>query len=333
MKWNYFYPSIAEFAPAARAAAAQGRGGIIHFEIQPKNINKVVEAQIPVLGDVIENLSHLVPLIKHSARSDWFADIRNWKASYPFTYEPSAPGARMKPQEVIEELDKQTASYKDNVIISTGVGQHQMWAAQHFRWRHPRTMITSGGLGTMGFGLPAGIGAKVAAPNKTVVDIDGDASFSMTAMELATASQYNIGIKTLILNNEFQGMVLQWQGTSRFLVSFFSSLSLNMISANTLIGTTFSDLFYEKRYAHTQMTNPDFVLLAKAMGVHAIRCKSKEDLPAAMKEFLEYPNDRPILLECEVARNEHVFPMVSRLCFGGSLLYVSSSNSCVLLVV
>lgn len=119
----------------------------------------------------------------------------------------------MKPQEVIEELDRQTANNKENVIITTGVGQHQMWAAQHFRWRYPQSMVTSGGLGTMGFGLPAAIGAKVAAPAKTVVDIDGDASFSMTAMELATASQYNIGVKVLVLNNEFQGMVLQWQGT------------------------------------------------------------------------------------------------------------------------
>ncbi|KAF8320113.1 acetolactate synthase [Clavulina sp. PMI_390] len=274
--------TLSKFAPAARAAAAQGRGGIIHFEIQPKNINKVVDAQIPILGDVIDSLSHLVPLIKSSPRADWFNDIKAWKSTYPFTYEPSAKGAQMKPQEVIEELDRQTASKKDDVIISTGVGQHQMWAAQFFRWRHPRTMITSGGLGTMGFGLPAGIGAKVAAPEKIVVDIDGDASFSMTAMELATASQFNIGIKALILNNEFQGMVLQWQ-----------------------------DLFYEKRYAHTAMTNPDFVLLAKAMGVHAIRCSSKEELPAAMKEFLEYPNDKPILLECTVEKNEHVFPMVA----------------------
>lgn len=205
-------PRLPEFAPAAKAAAAQGRGGIIHFEIQPKNVNKVVDAQIPVLGDVVENLAHLVPLIKSSPRTEWFADINKWKAAYPFTFEPSMPGARMKPQEVIEELDKQTASYKEDVIISTGVGQHQMWAAQHFRWRHPRTMVTSGGLGTMGFGLPGGIGAKVAAPSKTVVDIDGDASFSMTAMELATASAYNIGIKALVLNNEFQGMVTQWQG-------------------------------------------------------------------------------------------------------------------------
>ena len=133
----------------------------------------------------------------------------------------------------------------------------------------------------MGFGLPAAVGAKVAAPNKTVIDIDGDASFSMTAMELQTASQFDIGVKVLVLNNRFQGMVLQWQ-----------------------------DLFYDARYSHTAMTNPDFILLAKAMGVHAIRCETFEELPAKMKEFLEYRGDKPVLMECLVETNEHVFPMV-----------------------
>ncbi|KAI5993689.1 thiamine diphosphate-binding protein [Pisolithus marmoratus] len=271
------------FAPAARAAAAQGRGGIIHFEIQPKNINKVVEASIPIIGDVVSNMSALVPLIRSSSRTEWFADIKQWKEKYPFTYAKTASesDARLKPQAVIEELDKQTAHRKEEVIVSTGVGQHQMWAAQHYRWKTPRSMVTSGGLGTMGFGLPAAIGAKVAAPNKTVVDIDGDASFSMTAMELATASQFDIGVKVLVLNNEFQGMVLQWQ-----------------------------DLFYDARYSHTRMTNPDFVLLAKAMGVHAIRCSNVEELPAKMKEFLEYDGSKPVLMECIVERNEHVYPMV-----------------------
>lgn len=138
---------VDQFAPAAKAAASRGRGGIIHFEIQPKNINKIVDAQIPVMGDVISNLASLVPLIKHAPRPQWFADIKEWKAKYPFTYEPSAQGAVMKPQEVIEELDRQTAHRKEDVIVTTGVGQHQMWAAQHYRWRYPRTMVTSGGLG------------------------------------------------------------------------------------------------------------------------------------------------------------------------------------------
>ncbi|KAL4244896.1 Acetolactate synthase, mitochondrial [Abortiporus biennis] len=269
------------FAPAAKAAAASGRGGIIHFEIQPKNINKIVDANIPVMGDVVTNMASLVPMIRSSPRVQWFSDIKHWKQQYPFTYEKSKQGALMKPQEVVEELDKQTADKKDDVIVTTGVGQHQMWAAQHYRWRHPRTMITSGGLGTMGFGLPSAIGAKVAAPKKIVVDIDGDASFSMTAMELATASQYNIGVKTIILNNEFQGMVSQWQ-----------------------------DLFYDARYSHTRMTNPDFIELAKSMRVHGIRAKSLEELPEKMKELLEYDNSKPVVLECLVESAEHVFPMV-----------------------
>ncbi|KAF8989709.1 acetolactate synthase [Cyathus striatus] len=241
--------SIDKFAPAAHAAAIQGRGGIIHFEIQPKNINKVVEAQIPVVGDVVASLSF---------SDDWLKDIQSWKKDYPLHKEK-----------------------KDDVIISTGVGQHQMWAAQHFRWKHPRTLVTSGGLGTMGFGLPAAIGAKVAAPEKMVIDIDGDASFVMTGMELATATQYGIGVKVLILNNEFQGMVLQLQ-----------------------------DVYYKARRAHTQMTNPDFVLLAQAMGMHAIRCTSAEELPAKMREFLEYDNSKPVVMECIVEKNEHVLPMV-----------------------
>jgi len=241
----------------------------------------VVDATIPLLGDVTENLSLMIPHVRSAPREQWFADIREWKTKYPFIYEKSAVGQPMKPQEVIEELDRATQNIKENVIITTGVGQHQMWAAQHFRWRHPRTMVTSGGLGTMGFGLPSAIGAKVAAPKKIVIDIDGDASFSMTAMELATASQFGIGVKVIVLNNEHQGMVLQWQ-----------------------------DLFYDGRYSHTTMTNPDFVALARSMRVHAIHCNSFTDLPTKMKEFLEYDNSKPVLMEVVVEKNEHVFPMV-----------------------
>ena len=150
----------------------------------------------------------------------------------------------------------------------------------------------------MGFGLPSAVGAKVAAPNKTVVDIDGDASFSMTAMELATASQFNIGVKVLILNNEFQGMVVQWQGLCFFYL------------ATIVVDCILADLFYDHRYSHTRMTNPDFVLLARAMGVHGIRANSASELPEKMKEFLEYDGNKPVLLECVVEPSEHVFPMV-----------------------
>ena len=147
------------FAPAARAAAISGRGGIIHFEIQPKNVNKVVEAQIPILGDVVAGLDALVPLIRSPAssgtarvRDEWMKGIMEWKSKYPFTYEASKPNEHMKPQEIIEELDKQLSvgkdgKWKEETVITTGVGQHQMWAAQHYRWKVPRSMVTSGGLG------------------------------------------------------------------------------------------------------------------------------------------------------------------------------------------
>ncbi|KAJ3077692.1 Acetolactate synthase, mitochondrial, partial [Quaeritorhiza haematococci] len=203
------------FAPAARKAAQTNKGGIIHFEILPKNINKVVDATEAIEGDVTSTLRHLLPLISSPPahkRDAWHAQLADWKDKYPFTYTPAKMGAKgeagkLKPQQVIEELNRQTEHIKDRVIITTGVGQHQMWAAQYFRWRYPRSFITSGGLGTMGYGLPAAIGAKVAAPEKMVIDIDGDASFSMTGMELMTARQFDVGVKVLILNNDFQGMV------------------------------------------------------------------------------------------------------------------------------
>ena len=147
----------------------------------------------------------------------------------------------------------------------------------------------------MGFGLPSAIGAKVAAPEKIVVDVDGDASFSMTAMELATANQFNIGVKVLLFNNEFQGMVEQWQGKSP--------------SSIRILADARQDLFYENRYSHTRMHNPDFVKLAESMGAKGMRCMNKEQLPEMMKEFLEYDGDRPIVMECIVS-SEHVYPMV-----------------------
>ncbi|KAI9477851.1 MAG: large subunit of biosynthetic type acetolactate synthase [Benjaminiella poitrasii] len=273
--------SVAAFAPEAVKAAKEGRGGILHFEIMPKNINKVVEATEAIEGDVTENLKKLVPYIKSTNdRRDWLNQIAVWKEAYPFYYEKTvADDQKLKPQQVIEELERQTRNVKEKVTITTGVGQHQMWAAQMYRWNTPRSLITSGGLGTMGFGLPAAVGAKVAKPDNIVVDIDGDASFSMTAMELATAAEFNIGVKVLLLNNSFQGMVKQWQ-----------------------------DLFYNERYSSTTMKNPDFVKLAEAMGVKALRVTKASELQQKMHEFLAH--DGPVLLDAVVCKHEVLFPMV-----------------------
>ncbi|KAL8626416.1 hypothetical protein Q9189_007887 [Teloschistes chrysophthalmus] len=272
--------SIAKFAPQAKAAAAQKRGGIVHFEVMPKNINKIVQANEAVVGDVATNLAALIPHVKPKpSRPEWFSQINDWKTRFPFAYEKETPDGLIKPQSVIEKLSKLTENMKDRVIITTGVGQHQMWAAQHFRWRHPRTMITSGGLGTMGYGLPAAIGAKVAKPDHIVIDIDGDASFNMTLTELSTAAQFNIGVKIIVLNNEEQGMVTQWQS-----------------------------LFYEDRFAHTHQRNPDFIKLAEAMGVKAQKCIAPGDVETKLKWLLE--EEGTCFLEVVTDKKVPVLPMV-----------------------
>jgi len=275
--------NLAKFAPAAKKAAAEGRGGIVHFEILPKNINKVVQATEAIEGDVSTNLKLLLPLVNDKSmaeRKEWFDQINEWKQKWPLgDYERAERTGLIKPQTVIEELSNLTADRKDTTYIATGVGQHQMWTAQHFRWRHPRSMITSGGLGTMGYGLPAAIGAKVARPNDLVIDIDGDASFGMTLTELSTAAQFNIGVKIIVLNNEEQGMVTQWQ-----------------------------NLFYEDRYSHTHQKNPDFMKLADAMGVQGRRVSEPEKVTEALKWLIE--SDGPALLEVVTDKKVPVLPMV-----------------------
>jgi acetolactate synthase I/II/III large subunit len=275
--------NLPKFAPAAKQAALEKRGGIVHFEIMPKNINKVVQATEAVEGDVATNLAQLLPWVEKkgmSSRKEWFGKINSWKEKFPLSdYEKAERSGLIKPQTVIEELSKLTANRKESTIISTGVGQHQMWAAQHFRWRHPRTMITSGGLGTMGYGLPAAIGAKVARPDALVIDIDGDASFNMTLTEMSTAKQFNIGVKIIVLNNEEQGMVTQWQ-----------------------------NLFYEDRYSHTHQKNPDFQKLADAMGIQSRRCTKPEEVVDSLKWLIE--SDGPAFLEIVTDKKVPVLPMV-----------------------
>ncbi|OAQ59840.2 acetolactate synthase, mitochondrial precursor [Pochonia chlamydosporia 170] len=276
--------NVSKFAPGAKAAAEAGRGGIVHFEIMPKNINKVVETVESVEGDVAANLRKLVPLVRSksmSDRSQWFDELSEWKRKWPLSNHErtDSESGSIKPQTLIEQLNKLTEDRKERTYITTGVGQHQMWTAQHYRWRYPRTMISSGGLGTMGFGLPAAIGVKVAKPECLVIDIDGDASFCMTLSELGTASQFDIGVKVIVLNNEEQGMVTQWQ-----------------------------NLFYEDRYSHTHQTNPDFMMLADSMGVQHRRATKANELVDSLRWLID--SHGPALLEVVTEKKVPVLPMV-----------------------
>lgn len=272
--------NVSKFAPAAKLAAQQGKGGIVHFEISPKNINKVVEATEAIEGDVTRNLDAFLPLIKEvKERKEWMGQVKEWKEKYPFDYMKETPGSKIKPQTLIQEIARQSETYDKEVIVTTGVGQHQMWAAQHFTWTKPRTFITSGGLGTMGYGLPAAIGAQIGKPDAIVIDIDGDASFNMTLMEMSSAVQAGAPVKVCVLNNEEQGMVTQWQS-----------------------------LFYEHRYSHTHQSNPDFMKLAEAMGLKGIRVTEQEQMKGAVKEFLDCTE--PVLMEVIVEKKVPVLPMV-----------------------
>jgi acetolactate synthase-1/2/3 large subunit len=257
--------NLASFAPRAK---------IIHIDIDPSSIGKTVDVDVTVVGDAKTSLELMLPHLEHRDRGSWFAQINAWKKRYPFSYKDDTQHS--KPQYVIEEINRQTRS---EAIITTGVGQHQMWAAQFYRWRYPRQMITSGGLGTMGYGLPSAMGAALGAPGKTVIDIDGDGSYLMTCYELATIAEYNIPVKVAILNNDFQGMIKQWQ-----------------------------DLFYEKRYSNSPMKNPNFAAMAEAFGVKGLSCRDKKDVPKVVDQMLSHPG--PVVVDFFVEPNEHVYPMV-----------------------
>lgn len=254
------------FAPYAK---------IIHIDIDPSSISKSVDVDIPVVGDARDVLTEMLPLIERRDRDAWFAQINDWKQRFPFSYQQEK--GTLKPQAVVEEINRQTRS---EAIIATGVGQHQMWAAQFYRWRYPRQMISSGGLGTMGFGFPAALGAAVGCPDKVVIDIDGDGSFLMTSNELATAAEYQIPVKVVILNNAFQGMVRQWQ-----------------------------ELFFGRRYVGSRMVNPNFARVADAFGCTGIEVSDPKDLPKAIEKMLSTPG--PVVVDAHVAPEENVYPMVA----------------------
>ena len=255
---------------------------IVQIDVDPSSINKNVAVDLPIIGDTQTVLKDLIKFLDEhnytheaSERQEWLDQIAEWKEKVPLTY--CQNGKVIKPQFVIETLHK---LIKGDAIITTEVGQHQMWTAQFFPFDKPNTLVTSGGLGTMGFGLPAAIGVKCAFPDKQVVDIAGDGSIQMNIQELATAAQYKINVKIVLLNNEFLGMPRQWQ-----------------------------ELFYEKRYSHTDMTYaPDFVKLAEAFGIVGLRATKPEEVESVLKEGLAL--DKPVLMDFRVSREECVYPMV-----------------------
>src|ERR1700758_5140867 len=263
---------LSEFAPRAK---------FIHIDVDPAEISKNVPAHIPIVGDAKNVLAKLVieyrAIGADPARLEaWWGRIEGWRAKYPLAYEDSADN-EIKPQYMIQALYEATGG---DAIITSDVGQHQMWAAQYFHFRAPRRWINSGGLGTMGFGLPAAMGAKVGCPDQTVVCVAGDGSVQMNMQELATCAQEGIAIKVFIMNNGYLGMVRQWQ-----------------------------ELFWDKRYSQVDMGQyPDFVKLADAYGAKGIRLEDKTTLVDDMKAALA--TDGPVLVDVRVTREENVYPMI-----------------------
>jgi acetolactate synthase-1/2/3 large subunit len=264
--------NVAKFAPNAR---------IVHIDIDPSAISKNIVVHVPVVGDVKGVLVSLNKLQKNEEpvwteiREKWLDQVRQWCDERPLTYDKDS--RQIKPQYVVERLSELSP---DDTIIATEVGQNQMWTAQFYQFNKPRTLLSSGGLGTMGYGFPAAMGAQFANPDKLVVDVAGDASIQMNIQELATIAQHNLPVKILILNNCFLGMVRQWQ-----------------------------ELFYDSRYSSTCLaSNPDFVKIAEAYGVKGIRVDEKKDVDAGIKEMIKH--DGPVVLEVVVDREEGVYPMV-----------------------
>jgi len=256
---------VSDFAPHAH---------VIHIDIDPAEIGKNVRVDVPIVGDVKAVLKELNKLIVATKRIDWIRQLDDWRREHPSLV--IRDGESLLPQYVIRQIYEVTGG---EAIIVTGVGQHQMWAAQHYWYDKPNTFISSGGLGTMGFGLPAAIGAKVGCPNDTVWCIDGDGSLQMTIQELATAVQEKVAVKIAVLRNNYLGMVRQWQ-----------------------------EMFYGKRYVATPLSSPDFVKVAEAYGLPGLRVERREEVAPAIQQAMAEPG--PFLIDFIVEPEENVYPMV-----------------------
>jgi acetolactate synthase-1/2/3 large subunit len=273
---------IAEFAPNATVA---------HIDVDPSAISKSVAVDIPVVGDVKRVLTELIRQVESRTREPWLRQVADWKAAHPFTYDRASP--KLLPQYVIERLYELTHG---EAIVVTDVGQHQMWAAHYYPYTKPRTFISSGGLGTMGFGLPAAIGAQKGCPGRQVVLISGDGSAQMNFQELVVAVEHRLPIKMVILNNTALGMVRQWQ--NMFYQSTYSATNLAQRGRgkNEHIPDREGDYL------------PDFVKLAEAHGALGLRARTKDELTPVLERALAA--DGPTVVECRVDRDENVYPMV-----------------------
>ncbi len=257
---------IDEFAPHAR---------IIHIDIDPTSISKNIRVDIPVVGDAKNILTELIKHVNYVDRKEWFEKISEWKKKYRFSYNNT--NNDVKPQYVVEQICQAT---KGKAIITTEVGQNQMWAAQFYTYTEPRSFLSSGGLGTMGYGFPAAIGAQLGCPDKIVIDIAGDGSFQMNIQELSTAVNYKLPVKVAILNNGYLGMVRQWQ-----------------------------EMFHDKRYSHTQLDgNPDFVRVAEAYGAAGFLVEKKEDVRPVIEKAISIKG--PVVIDFRVPPEENVYPMI-----------------------
>jgi len=247
---------------------------VIHIDIDPAEIGKTVHVDVPIVGDCKLVLRDLLKYVEPRGETDWNRQVMKWREEYPLHYSEDG----LLPQYVIEQIWEVTDG---EAIVATGVGQHQMWAAQFYKCKRPRQFLSSGGLGTMGYGFPAGIGAKVGRPDDIVFVIDGDGSFQMNVQELTTAVANKIAVKVAIMNNQYLGMVRQWQ-----------------------------ELFWNRRYSYVDIAaQPDFVKLAEAYGAVGMRVEKKEDVTPALKKSLEY-KDVPVIIDFRIEREENVFPMI-----------------------